>query len=243
MQPFAAEMDDFLQFVVGERGLAPSTVQHYRLYIGEFLTWLDGYGKTLRNVTLDDVSCYFLTLSQRKLKRTSIAIHVAKLRNFFRYAESRRWCRSGLEALDAPRIYRLENLPRGPQWSDVQRLLASCAGERPTDIRDHAMLLLIAVYGLRSGEVRHLCLEDIDWEREIIHIRRAKQRKSQHYHGAGKEHVAVAALRFSKPRFQHAECAPKSKPCLPLRISSAGLVGAIMPFCSWRCRRAYAYRK
>ena len=28
---------------------------------------------------------------------------------------------------------------------------------------DHAMLLLIAAYGLRSGEVRHLCLEHIDW--------------------------------------------------------------------------------
>jgi integrase len=40
------------------------------------------------------------------------------------------------------------------------------------------MLLLIAVYGLRGGEVRNLRLEDIDWEREIIHIRRTKQRKS-----------------------------------------------------------------
>src|ERR1035438_3620884 len=131
MQPFAAQVDDFLQFVVGERGLAPSTVRHYRLYIGEFLTWLDGYGKTLREVTLDDVSSYFLILSQRKLKRTSIAIHVAKLRNFFRYAESKRWCRSGLGVLDAPRIYRLESLPRGPAWSDVQRLLAACAGDTP----------------------------------------------------------------------------------------------------------------
>jgi site-specific recombinase XerD len=203
MLPFAEELDDFLRFVVGERGLAPSTVQHYRLYIGEFLTWLDGYGKTLREITLDDVSSYFLILSQRKLKRTSIAIHVAKLRNFFRYAESRRWCRSGLEALDAPRIYRLENLPRGPQWIDVQRLLASCTGDRPTDIRDHAMLLLIAVYGLRSGEVRHLCLEDIDWEREIIHIRRAKQRKSQHYPLI--HEVGAAILRYLR------EVRPRSK--------------------------------
>jgi integrase/recombinase XerD len=115
------------------------------------------------------------------LKRTSIALHVAKLRNFFRYAESKHWCRAGLAALDAPRIYRLESLPRGPAWSDVQRLLTSCAGETPSEIRDHAMLLIIAVYGVRSGEVRHLCLEDIDWEREILCIRRPKQRKSQHY--------------------------------------------------------------
>ena len=41
-----------------------------------------------------------------------------------------------------PTDYRLESLPRGPSWSDVQKLLRSCAGDRPTEIRDHAMLLL-----------------------------------------------------------------------------------------------------
>jgi integrase len=180
-RPFAAETDAFLQFAVNERGLSPSTIRHYRLYVSEFLCWVDQQRKALLEVTLEDLSSYFRVLAQRGLKRTSIAIHVAKLRNFLRFAESRHWCRSGLAALDAPRIYRLESLPRGPAWSDVQKLLSSCAGARPIEIRDHAMLLLIAVYGLRSGEVRHLRLEDIDWEREIIHIRRAKQRKSQHY--------------------------------------------------------------
>lgn len=180
-RPFAVEFDAFLQFAIDERGLSPNTIRHYRLYVGEFLIWVDRHGKTLREITLDDLSAYFQTLALRKLKRTSIAIHVAKLRNFFRYAESRHWCRTGLEAIDAPRIYRLESLPRGPAWSDVQRLLAACAGNTPSEIRDHAMLLIISVYGVRSGEVRHLRLDDIDWEREIIRIRRPKQRKSQHY--------------------------------------------------------------
>jgi integrase/recombinase XerD len=47
----------------------------------------------------------------------------------------------------------------------VQRLLASCTGDTPTEIRDRAMLLL-ATYGLRSVEVRALRVDDIDWERE-----------------------------------------------------------------------------
>jgi hypothetical protein len=47
-QPFAAEMGGFLQFCISERALAPDTIRHYRLYIGEFLIWLDGQGKTLR---------------------------------------------------------------------------------------------------------------------------------------------------------------------------------------------------
>jgi len=178
---YTARLDAFLQFQRHERCLSPSTLHHYERCVSEFLQWIDQQEKPLEEVTLEDISRYCQSLTQRKLKRTSIALHVAKLRNFFRYAESKHWCRTGLAALDAPRIYRLESLPRGPAWNDVQRLLAACMGDTPSQIRDHAMLLVVAVYGVRSGEVRHLRLEDIDWEREILCIRRPKQRKSQHY--------------------------------------------------------------
>jgi site-specific recombinase XerD len=89
-RPFAAETDAFLQFAINERGLSPSTIRHYRLYLGEFLCWVDQQRKALSEVTLEDLSSYFQVLAQRRLKRTSIVIHVAKLRNFFRFAESRR---------------------------------------------------------------------------------------------------------------------------------------------------------
>lgn len=226
-RPFAAETDAFLQFAVGERGLSPSTIRHYRVCIGEFLCWVERQNKALLEVTHEDLSSYFRVLAQRGLKRTSIALHVAKLRNFLRFAESRHWCRSGLAVLDAPRIYRLESLPRGPAWSDVQKLLASCAGDRPIEIRDHAMLLLIAVYGLRGGEVRHLRLEDIDWEREIVHIRRAKQRKSQSYPLVQEVGAAILHyLRRVRPRCQRREVFISAKQ--PYRALSAGGFGVMV---------------
>ena len=36
----------------------------------------------------------------------------------------------------------------------MQRLIATTEGARPLDVRDRAILLLLAVYALRSGEVR-----------------------------------------------------------------------------------------
>jgi site-specific recombinase XerD len=55
---------------------------------------------------------------------TTISNHVKALRNFFRFAQSMNWCVPGLaNTIEAPRIYKLERLPRGPLWSDVQRLL------------------------------------------------------------------------------------------------------------------------
>jgi integrase/recombinase XerD len=196
--PFALERDAFLRFLLSERGLAPITIDHYQRYIDEFLIRLDRQSKALRDVTPDDIALHVQEIAKRKLKRISIAHHVAALRVFFHYAYSRGWCREGVTNIDAPRIYRLESLPRGLPWDDVQRLLASCVGDRQIEIRDHAMLLLLAVYGLRSAEVRALRIEDIDWEREIICIRRSKQLKTQHYplvHEAG-----AAIIRYLRVR-------------------------------------------
>ena len=134
---YAARLGAFLDFQRHERCLSLSTLHHYEMCVGEFLNRIGRQGKPLEEVSLEDLSEYFQALAQRKLKRTSIALHVAKLRNFFRYAESKRWCRAGLAVLDAPRIYRLESLPRGPAWSDVQRLLAACVGNTPSEVRDH----------------------------------------------------------------------------------------------------------
>jgi integrase len=43
-------------------------------------------------------------------------------------------------------------------------------------LRDHAILQLLATYGLRSSEVRNLRIEDIDWRAEAIRIRHTKTR-------------------------------------------------------------------
>jgi integrase/recombinase XerD len=119
------------------------------------------------------------------------------LRAFFRYAETKGWCRQGLAtAITAPRIYQDELIPSGPSWEVVQQLLESTATDRPVDIRDHAILKLFAVYGLRSEEVQGLQLKDFDWDREVIHIARPKPRTIQQYPLAPT--VGEATLRYLK---------------------------------------------
>jgi integrase/recombinase XerD len=93
-----------------------------------------------------------------------------------------------------PRTYALDNLPFGPTWADVKRLVASVSGNSPTDIRSRAIILLLAVYGFRQGEVRGLMLEDMDWGGERIHVRRPKQGRRQTYPLAPE--VGEAVLRY-----------------------------------------------
>jgi site-specific recombinase XerD len=63
----------------------------------------------------------------------------------------------------------------------VNRLLAAAEGARPADIRDRALLLLLAVYGLRAGEVVALRLNDFDWEREVVTVPHGKRQRPRSY--------------------------------------------------------------
>jgi len=81
----------------------------------------------------------------------------------------------------SPRLFADEQLPKGPSWEDVQRLLATTEGDTRKKIRDRAVIMLFAVYGLRVGEVRALRLEDLDWEQELMSVTRPKARRKQTY--------------------------------------------------------------
>jgi integrase/recombinase XerD len=105
-----------------------------------------------------------------------------------------------------PRIFADEGLPKGPSWEDVQRLLASTEDDHPKDIRDRAIIMLLAVYGLRVGDVRALRLEDLNWDEELLSIRRPKSRRQQTYPFAYT--VGEALLRYLRevrPRTPHRE--------------------------------------
>jgi integrase/recombinase XerD len=45
----------------------------------------------------------------------------------------------------------------------------------PSAIRDRAILMVLAVYGVRAGEVARLQLGDIHWEDESIFFTRSKR--------------------------------------------------------------------
>jgi len=65
----------------------------------------------------------------------------------------------GLEAaVPTPRQWMHATLPQGLTAEEVGQALATCAGDRATDLRNHAILMLLARLGLRAHEVTALCL-------------------------------------------------------------------------------------
>ncbi|MFW6116024.1 MAG: tyrosine-type recombinase/integrase [Chloroflexota bacterium] len=168
------ELEEFLTAQRQDRGLSAETCRGLQWQVKQFLAYVEGQGIALADLRPTHVDGFFLFVSQRWSRRTLHKV-AGDLRTWFRYAEAKGWVRHGLaESVEAPRVYREEGLPLGPTWEQVQRLLADVEGDRPKDIRDRAILLLLLVYGFRSDEVRRLSLDDIDWEQDLIRLRRAK---------------------------------------------------------------------
>jgi integrase len=61
---------------------------------------------------------------------------------------------------------------------DIRALEAGCAGDRPLDLRDRAIVSILKTTAARNSGVRLLRLEDLDFERALIRFRRGKGGKT-----------------------------------------------------------------
>jgi len=222
-------LDDFENHMLSARGLSPVTIVTCR----ERLAWLfDGlplHRRSLRDLSITDIDEFISKRHDMGWTRRSLGALAGSLRCFFRYAENQGWCQTGLTAgIEGPRLYQREGIPEGPLWKDVRRLLESTRGDRPVDIRDHAILLLLALYGFRRGEVAQLRLEDLDWEGEAICVLRPKQRCIQRYPLLPV--VGDAILRYlqeARPRTTHRQLfMALHSPIRPLSAASVSAVAA-----------------
>ena len=62
--------------------------------------------------------------------------------------------------------------------ADLRALETGCAGDRPIDLRDQALVAVLITTAARNSSVRLLRLDDIDLARAIIRFRRAKGGKT-----------------------------------------------------------------
>ena len=180
--PGADQLADFVAYRRNERGLSPATIRNQSWHVEKFFGWLDEQNRSFADVSQEDVDAFLADEGRQGWCRVSVATSAKALRAFFQHAAVRGWCAASIASgIDGPRLFQHEGLPVGPSWPDVQRLIASSDGDSPRYIRDRAILILLATYGFRSGEVAGLRLEDVNWEREIISIVRPKQRRAQEY--------------------------------------------------------------
>lgn len=159
------------------RGLHPETRAKRTKHALWFLTSLGAYAdqESLSDLSVRDVDAY-LKRCCVGLRRATIEDYTVCLRDFLRYLYG-----SGRIAIDlsgtviGPRIYEHEDIPSALHADEVRRVLDATREDRsPIGLRDYAILMLLATYGLRATEIVQLRLEDIDWKRDVLRVRHSK---------------------------------------------------------------------
>lgn len=178
----SAQVTAFAEWMRRERGFSEQTIGRYCSAANEFFDWMDG-DTPLSSVRINDIDRAIAEKQARRTySRSTIRNYAVGLRAFFQYAEHRDWCAAGTaDGIVPARNYQTEAVPLGPTRNDVQRLLASTDRGLPMDHRDRAILMILIAYGLRAGEVCGLKLDDLDWEKETLRVRRPKSARTALY--------------------------------------------------------------
>jgi site-specific recombinase XerD len=161
--------------------LSESTRRAYGGDVEEFCAWLDERDTGLEAVDVRVLADYVTWLGgqrhgrrPRKLAPATISRKLAAVRAFLRHA-------LGPDRVPDARLgpRRARRLPDAPAATEVERTLDALEGEGPVAVRNRALVELVYSAGLRSAEAVGLDLADVDFEQELVHVRRGKGGKER----------------------------------------------------------------
>ena len=168
-------VEDYLQRLQELRGLCRNSLMSKRLPCQALLTFVAGVGMTdLRSLRPETIH-EFLAQQAKTCHRRTLHWRCSTLRDFLAYLHRRGVVSVNLAGVVvAPRVYQGEQCPRFLTRAEIDAVFAMIDRQTPIGRRDYAMMLLLANYGLRAIEVIHLRLDDLDWHRQLLHIRHRK---------------------------------------------------------------------
>jgi site-specific recombinase XerD len=149
-------------------GLSEATRRAYGSDLHAFTRWLDGQSLGLGDVDARVLSDWVSELGtgRNRLSPASIARRLAAVRSCLRFTLGPA---AVPDAALAPR--RSRRLPDAPKAAEIDELLETVDGDSPLALRNRALLELLYSAGLRSAEAVSLDLADVDFEREVVHVR------------------------------------------------------------------------
>ena len=205
-----------------ERGLASASIVALLAEARHFLVWqLDrGGAQSLKDLNVRDIDLYMDARAPGQ-RRVSLKDYAERLRSLLRYMH-----RTGYVARDlaphviSPMLYAYEGVPSILEPDQIAAVLETTKRDTsPMGLRDYAILQLLATYGMRSGEVRNLRFEDIDWRAESLRVRHSKTGACSHLPLLPQVGDALLDyLRRGRPKTDRREVFMRSRaPYCPLR--------------------------
>lgn len=161
-------IQEYLQHLRIEQGLAVNTVQSYRRDLLKFCRYLEEHKTpTFNAVTKLDVQAYLTFLNKENLATTSISRMISALRQFHKYlVQEKIIMKNPMDDLKMPK--KKQSLPKSLSLAEVEQLLAAPDVKTVLGLRDRAVLEVLYATGLRVTELITLTLPELHLELGFI---------------------------------------------------------------------------
>ena len=163
-----APVDDFIDALWLEEGLARNTLAAYRRDLTLYATWLTGQGRLLLDSVEGDLNAYF-AVSHAATKASTANRRLTVFKRYFRWALRERLIVADptLKLQAARQALRVPKTLTEPQ---VEALLAAPDAEGALGVRDRTMLELMYASGLRVSELVTLKVLNISLADNVLRV-------------------------------------------------------------------------
>jgi integrase/recombinase XerD len=157
-------LDQFLHFLIVEKGLSKNTIEAYSHGLTRFLNHLRGKEvQEIRDVDKFHVRGFLLALKKKNLAAKSIVRNLVAIRTFFRFLIEEGILETNpVEELESPKV--AKTLPEILTLKEIEQILEQPNLQTPLGIRDRAMLEMLYATGMRVSELTQLPTHQVNLE-------------------------------------------------------------------------------
>lgn len=163
-------VDQYINYLILEKGLSENTIESYSRDISRYVEYLKQKGgKQISDADTPLILTYLISLRDGGLKAKSTARHLVTLRGFYRYLVQEKIIKHDpVRLIDLPKSGL--KLPDVLSVSEIKLLLSTPDTQTPLGLRNAAMIELLYAAGLRVSELVNLKLLDINTEAGFVRV-------------------------------------------------------------------------
>lgn len=163
------EVENFLNTIWAEEGLADNTLAAYRADLGKLCTWCIGNDRTLLQIKRADILEFLAWRVEQGVHPRSSARQLSSVRRFYRFmVREQRIAEDPTAKVQMPKLGR--PLPQTMTEGEVERLLDAPETTDPLGMRDRCMLEVLYASGLRVSELVDLRQEHLNLRQGVLRI-------------------------------------------------------------------------
>lgn len=158
------DIEEFINYLAVERGLADNTLLAYRQDLKKYSFFLSKKGvKESRQVKRDHITDFMYDEKKKGLSANSICRRLAAIKVFHRFlVRERIVSEDPTNLVDTPRIWK--RVPDVLSISEIELMINAAKGRGWQAVRDKAILELFYASGMRVSELLNLNMENVNLE-------------------------------------------------------------------------------